>query len=570
MAHLKRFNLRPRDLWIVGATLATTLMISVVGYMYSQGLDHARKQSRFETLAVAIEHDVTSAMAAYGQILRGGVAFLNANPDASRKEWSIFVDNLRLEKSYPGILGMSYNALLSSASAAQGFEARVRRTDRSDFTIRPDGTRDRYTPILYIQPSTPANEAAIGFDIYSEANRRETVSRAIATGEPNLTAKITLLQETRLNQQSNTQPGVLLIAPVLRASAGDASDTSVTGLVVGVFRMGDLMTNLLQRSKGNLGQDVEVTLYDSKEEDADAVLFDASEARPRQAKYTASAQIELFGRSWLIRSRSTEAFETRVASQTLNYLLAAGVLVSILLTLLFWGQAVRYRDSQIAAKRLKVRNDRIGDLMGEVNHRSKNLLGVVQTIARQTNSENPDSFADAFSERLGALSASQDVLVKNQWAHVGLDELVRSQFTYLKGLIGTRVLVEGEEVRLSAAHAQVIGMAVHELTTNACKFGALSNDSGQVDIGWAIDPEDATDPQFRMWWIERGGPVATAPTRTGFGSKVTTSMVEFALFGAVERTFEPSGLEWRITCPASTISDLSQCASKIDNPTADA
>lgn len=569
MGPLSGFNLRPRDLWIVSATLVTTLMISIVAYVYSRDVNHDRNQSRFEALAIAIEHDLTSAMVAYGQILRGGVAFLNAKPDASRQEWRTFIENLKLEQSYPGIQGISYNAILDSASAAQQFESRIRRTDWPDFAIKPEGGRDFYAPVLYLEPLTPANKGAIGFDIYSEANRRETVDRAIATGEPNLTAKITLVQENQLNEPSSAQAGVLLILPVTGNSGGEGSDDAIAGAVVSVFRMGDLVTNILERSKGDPGQDVEMTLYDAVEEDPDALLFDGSTVRSGQATYAASAQIELFGRNWLITSRSTEKFEASVATQSHNFLLGAGVLASVLLTLLVLGQGIKYRDSQVAAERLQISNDRIVDLMGEVNHRSKNLLGVVQAIARQTTSQDSAKFLASFSQRLGALSGSQDILVKNQWAHAGLDELVRSQFIPLKDLVDTRIRIEGEEVRLSAANAQALAMAVHELATNACKFGALSNDTGVIDIGWTIDPTNAAEPQFRMWWIERGGPPVAAPIRAGFGTKVTTSMTEFSLFGTVSRTFEPSGFEWRLTCPASTIRSLPHVVSNVGKAMAD-
>lgn len=362
----------------------------------------------------------------------------------------------------------------------------------------------------------------------------------------------------------------MLIQPVIGSSSGAATDKTVNGVVVGVFRMGNLITNLLERSRDDPAKDSELTLYDAAEKDPDAILYDASSGRSRQAEYAVSAQIELFGRTWLIRSRSTEAFEARVATQSLNYLLGAGVLVSVLLTLLFWGQAIRYRDSRVAAQRLQSRNNRIADLMLEVNHRSKNMLGVVQAIARQTNSQDPKDFAASFSQRLGALSASQDILVKNNWTHVELEELVRSQFLHLEDLIGTRVLIEGEVVRLSAANAQTFGMAVHELTTNACKFGALSNDTGVVTIGWALDAENAADPQFRMWWFEQGGPIVKAPVRTGFGSKVTASMTEFALSGTVVRTFETGGFEWRLSCPARAIRDLPHVTPEVVLENADA
>lgn len=564
MKYLAGFNLRTRDLWIVSATLIITLMISVVAYVYSKNVNEARNQSRFEALAIAIEHDLTSAMLAYGQVLRGGVAFFNAKSDVTREEWRTYVENLKLEESYPGIQALSYNAVFDDTAAAQQFEARVRRTDWPEFTIKPKGDRDRYVLIHYVEPLTAANESVLGFDVYSEPNRRKTIDQAIATGDPHLTAKITLVQENEVRGTSSSQAGALLILPVSAPSDDDANGDAVTGLVVGVFRMGDLVTDVLKRSKGNPSSDVEVTLYDASEASPDAVLFGGSSNRSHQAHYATSTKVNLFGRDWLITSHSTQQFEARVATQSHNFLLITGVLASVLLTLLVWGQAIRYRDSLKATERLQSSNSRIVDLMGEVNHRSKNLLGVVQSIARQTNSQDPVNFTETFSLRLGALSASQDILVKNNWAHVGLDELVRSQLSHHEDLIGERIRIEGPEIRLSAAHAQTIGMTVHELATNASKFGALSNIIGKVDIGWDIDAVDADNPQFRMWWIEARGPSVVAPDQTGFGSKVTGAMMEFALSGDVTKAFKAQGFEWRFSCPAATIRNLPHVATTDD------
>lgn len=556
MANLSKGALRPKDLWIVGATFVATLMISVVAYIYAKNLDHARNQSRFEAAAKAIEHDLTAAMVAYGQVLRGGVALLTAKPDATRHEWRTYIASLELDQSYPGFQGVSYNAVLNSPTAAREFEDHIRRTDRPSFAIRPDGNRKLYTPVLFLEPLTPANEGAIGFDIYSEANRRETVDRAIASGAPNLTAKITLVQENHLKNASDVQAGLLLILPVIAPTHGAHPDASVTGLVVSVFRMGDLITDILRRAKDDLGRDVDLTLFDGVTDDPDAILYQTASDRLAPARYAASTRIELFGRTWSMTAKSTPAFERRAATYSTMLLLIAGVLVSILLSLLVWAQTVRYRDSLVAAESLREKNDRIVTLLGEVNHRSKNLLGVVQAIARQTSAQSPRDFAESFSLRLGALSASQDNLVKNNWAYVDLNDLVRAQLSHLADLIGDRIKVAGPEIRLSAAHAQTIGMALHELFTNACNYGALSNIVGQVEIGWEVDPEGGEDAQFRMWWFERRGPPVVAPGKTGFGSKVSTTMTEFALSGEVITSFEPSGFEWRLTCAASTIRNL--------------
>ena len=132
----------------------------------------------------------------------------------------------------------------------------------------------------------------------------------------------------------------------------------------------------------------------------------------------------------------------------------------------------------------KEREKKVQLLMREVNHRSKNILSVVHAIARQTATKNPEDFIERFSERIQAISANQDLLVRNEWNGVEIEDLVRTQLAPFVDLIGTRILLQGPTLRLNPASAQAIGLALHELATNAAKYGALSTDKGRVEIFW--------------------------------------------------------------------------------------
>ena len=122
--------------------------------------------------------------------------------------------------------------------------------------------------------------------------------------------------------------------------------------------------------------------------------------------------------------------------------------------------------------------------MGEINHRAKNLLGVVLAVAHQTRADDHKEFIRKFSARVQSLAAGQDLLVENEWKAVSLDTLVRAQLSHFKDIIGERILIDGENVQLSPLAVQTIGLAVHELTTNASKYGALSNNHGRITIAW--------------------------------------------------------------------------------------
>jgi PAS domain S-box-containing protein len=194
----------------------------------------------------------------------------------------------------------------------------------------------------------------------------------------------------------------------------------------------------------------------------------------------------------------------------------------------------------------KEREEKEHLLMREINHRAKNMLSVVDAIAHQTATRNPEDFIERFSERIQALSANQDLLVRNEWNGVEIADLVRAQLAHFADLIGSRIAMHGPKLRLNPASAQAIGLALHELATNAGKYGALSTDAGRVDISWGSDGGTLT-----MSWTEREGPPVSAPKRRGFGTIVMETMAERSVDGKVNLDYAPSGLTWRLTCPAA-------------------
>ena len=184
-------------------------------------------------------------------------------------------------------------------------------------------------------------------------------------------------------------------------------------------------------------------------------------------------------------------------------------------------------------------------LIREINHRAKNMLMVVDAIARQTAATSPEDFVERFSARVQALSASQDLLVRNEWKGVEIEDLVRAQLAHFADLIGSRVAMQGPKLRLKPAGAQAVGLALHELATNAGKYGALSVDTGRVDVCWA-DAET-----FTISWTEREGPPVSPPQRRGFGTIVMETMAERTVNGTVHLDYPASGVTWRLSCPAA-------------------
>ena len=196
--------------------------------------------------------------------------------------------------------------------------------------------------------------------------------------------------------------------------------------------------------------------------------------------------------------------------------------------------------------------EHLGLLMREVNHRAKNMLGLVQVVAKQTVAASPGDFVNRFSDRLRSLAASQDLLVQEDWGGVALDMLVRSQLAHFEQLIGNRIHFVGPSLKLSATAAQTIGMALHELATNAGKHGALSDENGRVTLYWDVTDAHEEGPRFTISWLEDGGPPVTAPARRGFGSTVIGQMCRMGLDATVDLDYAPTGLSWRLECPVES------------------
>ena len=194
----------------------------------------------------------------------------------------------------------------------------------------------------------------------------------------------------------------------------------------------------------------------------------------------------------------------------------------------------------------KEREEKEHLLMREINHRAKNMLSVVDAIAHQTATRTPEVFVERFSERIQSLSANQDLLIRSEWHGVEIEDLVCAQLAPFADLIGSRIVMRGPKSRLNAVAAQAIGLALHELTTNAGKYGALSKDTGLLHIGWWTEAET-----FKMNWTEHDGPAVSPPLRRGFGTVVMKEMAERSVGGKVDLEYAPSGVTWRLNCPAT-------------------
>lgn len=190
-------------------------------------------------------------------------------------------------------------------------------------------------------------------------------------------------------------------------------------------------------------------------------------------------------------------------------------------------------------------------LLRELDHRVKNTLAAVQSIAFQTlrSAASPADFTEAFEARLMAISRAHEMLTRQSWGLADLREIVATALEPFGGLHDPRFTVRGPDIRITAERAVTAHMTLHELVVNAAKHGALSTPTGHVDIAWTID-ETPGARSLTFNWLERGGPpVSGAPRRQGFGSRLIERGLARDLGGWAEMRFEPEGLRFVLHVP---------------------
>jgi two-component sensor histidine kinase len=176
----------------------------------------------------------------------------------------------------------------------------------------------------------------------------------------------------------------------------------------------------------------------------------------------------------------------------------------------------------------------------------------VQAVARQTArlSSSPDKFIDSFMARLSAIGCSHDLLVSRDWRGVQISDLTRNQFNQLDEEARGRIEVSGDFLEINPRAAESYGLALHELSTNAVKHGALSAPAGKVDLSFQLD---RAGKFYTLTWRESGGPAVRAPAHSGFGGTVLTRMAPLAIQGESALDFTPEGLRYRLSAPLSEI-----------------
>lgn len=300
----------------------------IIGY-YTYNNNLEKEQIQFNLLTKNIIQQITNTMDTYKVILHSGVGLFEVSSEAKRKDWHLFVKKLQLKKYFPGIQGLGYSIVLKPEELEKHIQS-IKKEGFPSYTVKPEGKRNLYTSILYIEPFDQRNSRAFGYDMYSEKNRRNAMSRTIETGLATLSKKVTLVQENGNDMQS----GFLLYTPLYKkgmpTNTKEERYKAIKGFVYAVFRTKDF----IEGSLGNSLKTINMKMYDGTVKNTNTTLYDSNNNENKEPKFYKDIKLELDGHSWTFEITTKNTFfdiQKNIYSIILTIL---SLLITLLITLL--------------------------------------------------------------------------------------------------------------------------------------------------------------------------------------------------------------------------------------------
>ena len=310
--------------------LVGSLLLTAASTALFFGTAKSRDTSRFDNQVQATEDRIFAHLSSDITLLRGAAGFFGASTAVTREEFRLYVERLDLPRYDPGVQGVGF-ARRIPFSEKERMEQEARADGLPSFRIWPEGSREEYYAILYLEPQDARNEAALGFDMFTEPQRREAMERAGLSGEPALSGRVLLKQEIAVYKQA----GFLLYVPVYRAGSVPTTEPArrqwLEGFVYSPFRAEDLFRGIFPPSHS---PKIFFRVYDGPEADPGQLLYDSSsledESPARSARFVRTSHQMVAGRPWTLVYTSSPSFEQALLSPWVPTVGGAGVLLSLM------------------------------------------------------------------------------------------------------------------------------------------------------------------------------------------------------------------------------------------------
>lgn len=513
------------------------LAITIIGVVAIERGERAREQAQMGRIALATASALERRASINASYLRAGAALFAMRPEVDAALFRRFVSELRLDTDYRGAEGIGWapaisvgpgGAVTTDGAGAPALPAGL----RPSLAERP---RSFVVPVTFIQPETVRNRRALGFDMYSDPARRAAMDEAARSVRPTASGKVVLVQE-----ENGTAPGFLIYMPVFES---DSEPRRLRGFIYSPYNAGDFLASAreLVDVRG-----MRLALYDGEPGPATLLgtIAGAGAGKGAGTGVQVRQEMRLANRPMILEvtSLSSGSLST-IAMVVLLFGLAVASLLMLVSRLLTKQMIEDQRALAWFAEQNSIRNS----LTRELNHRVKNTLANVLSIATLTRrrAATLDEFADGLDGRIRALSATHDLLTQSDWGTTPIGAVVAAELAPYTRAEDEALRMSGPPVELAPNDALSLGLALHELATNASKFGALSVTGGQVSVQWSLVEENLA----KIDWAECGGPEVSATRLRGFGTDLIEKIVAHELHNPVDLVFAPEGVRCTLKVP---------------------
>lgn len=333
---------RSRRIWIPYFVLAITLVLTTLSTYYVAKTSEDKDRLRFENAVQRTQNDIQNRLDTYIAMLRAGSGLFAANDQVSLAQFRAYVNRLELQRRYPGIQGIGLSVRITPEEK-DAIAADMQRQGYKDFSIQPDFNRAEYHTIIYLEPLDQRNQAAIGFDMYTESVRRAAMALARDSGAPAASGRVILVQEI----DSDKQAGFLIYVPVYRNGETPATVTerrnALRGFIYSPFRAGDLMSGILGTTQYSV---LDIEIYDGADLEPNNLLYRSNPTgnSPDKPRFRTTTTLNIAGRPWSISFTSRPDIELASGRSLVPYIGFGGLLISVVLFGLTRAQA-RARDA---------------------------------------------------------------------------------------------------------------------------------------------------------------------------------------------------------------------------------
>ena len=520
------------------APIAAFLLAMLATLLVAVSAEQAsRVEQRLATIAriSALGDDIERRAAATQAYLVAGAALFGSGIEVDQPTFDRFAAALQNDKDDQGIIALGWSVRLPAAELA-AFERSARAAGMPQYRTWPLAPKPSATvdAVTYIAPLDSANRLALGYDMGSEPARRAAMDRAALTGKAAVTGLVQLAGAGTAPSRS----GFVIFLPVYGNAASRATRAEIKGYIYGVLRADNFIrASVLHQAAGPLN----IEIYDTAQTRPQLLYRLGHPILNSQAIVRKTAVAD---HHWIVKS---PAPPIGTLSKISMLILLAGLIVAALLLFivrlaieqaLFDRQQLRVRQEQDSIR---------ATLTRELNHRVKNTLANVLSILSlsRRKAHDLDSFVTTFDGRVRALSATHNLLMQTSWGPASIVEVIQTEMAPYFESDRRKIVLDGPDAVVAPNDALSLGLLVHELVTNAAKYGALSTAAGTLSLTWSITSEQ----QILFDWRELGGPVPAQDRRRGFGSDLIEKVISRELRSDIKLEFPPSGAHCTFAVP---------------------